>query len=119
MKVSRGPVVRTVLTAVLGMALGFFVAVSVIADGSWDERRLAIGAILLGYGLAGAALGFRTAAWYGLGLALPGLAVLALLAAGGEGGWRSLLYGVLILVLAGGGASRTSVIRTGRRPSGG
>ena len=118
MTVSGAQVVRTVLTAVLGMALGFFVVVSVIADGPWDERRLTIGAILLGYGLAGAALGFRAAAWYGLGLALPGLAVLALLAAGGEGGWRFLLYGTLILVLAESGAYGTSITRSGRRPSG-
>ena len=113
MTVSGERVVRTGLTAVLGMALGFFVTVSIVADGAWDERRRAIGVILLAYGLAGAALGFRASVWYGLGLALPGLAVLALFAAGGEGGWWSLLYGALIIALAAGGAYGTGGMRMG------
>ena len=107
MQVSGARRARTGLTALLGLALGFFVAVSVLADGAWDERRQAISAILLAYGLAGAALGFRASAWYGLGLALPGLAVLALFPAGGQGGWWSLLYGTLIITWAAGGAYGT------------
>ena len=113
MKVSGARVARMGLTALLGMVLGFFVAVSVFADGAWDERRHIISVILLAYGLAGAALGFRASAWYGLGLALPGLAVLALFPAGGEGGWWSLLYGTLIITWAAGSAFGTGGIRTG------
>ncbi len=112
-----GSVARMVLMAVLGLTLAFFVAVSVIADGAWDERAGMIAVIVLGYGLVGAALGFRASAWYGLGLALPGLAVLALLAAGGERQWWYLLYAALIIALAGGGAYGSRVIRSGRRLS--
>ncbi len=98
-----GQVVRVVLTAAIGLTLGFFVAVSVFADGTRDERRVAIGVPLLIYGIAGAALGFDASSWYGLGLALPGVSALVWFAGLGEGhGWY-LLYGALIVTLAVGG----------------
>ena len=109
-----GQVARAVLTLVLGVALGFFVPVSAFADGTWGERRVTIGALLLLYGLAGAALGFRASTWYGLGLAVPGVLALSLVAPLGEGyGWY-VLYAALIVALAVGGAYSTR-----RRPASG
>ncbi len=104
MRKIAGQVARVVLTAAIGLTLGFFVAVSVFADGTWDERRVMIGVLLLIYGIAGAALGFNASIWYGLGLALPGMSALVWFAALGEGhGWY-VLYGALIVALAVGGA---------------
>jgi hypothetical protein len=117
MQVISGPIVRTLLTAVLGLTLAFFVAVSIIADGPWDERAGMIGVLVLGYGLIGAVLGFRASAWYGIGLALPGLAVIALLAASGERQWWYLLYAALIIALAVGGTYGSRVIRPERHLS--
>ena len=102
-----GQVERAALTAALGMALGYFVAVSAFADGTWEERRVAIGALLLLYGLAGAALGYRASAWYGLGLAVPGVVGLSLFAPVGESYGRYVLYAVLIVALGVGGAYDT------------
>lgn len=99
-----GLVVRVIATAILGLILGFFVAISTFADGPWEERRVLIGALLLGYGLTGLALGVRASAWYGLGLAVPGLFALLLFGVGDDGPWRYLLYGALILAFAAGGA---------------
>ena len=95
-----GGVVRIVCTVILGMGLGFFVAVSGFADGSARERAIVIGVILLAYGLVGLGLGFRGSAWNGLGLAVPGLGFLLLLALGGDGAWWTLGYAALIAGVA-------------------
>jgi hypothetical protein len=108
-----GRVARIAATAVLGMALGFLVAVSAFADAAWGERAVTLGALLLAYGLAGVALGFRASAWYGLGLALPGLAALA---ARGEGRWWYLPFAALVAALAAGGAYGGAVGSRRRRP---
>ena len=109
---------RVALMAALGATLGFLVAVSAFADGPWGERLVTVGAILLAYGLLGAALGARASGWYGLGLALPGVAALACLGAAGEGRWWYVPYGVLIALLAGGGARASGgKRRTGPPPT--
>ena len=110
-----GLVVRIVVTVALGLVLGFFVAISAFADGPWEERRLLIGGLLLGYGLAGAALGLRASAWYGLGLAAPGVVVLFFLAFSGEGTWGHLLYAATIAVLSVGGAYASATRWPGAR----
>ena len=99
-----GRVVRSVVTAMFGVILGFFVAVSAFADGSWEERADQDTPLLLGYGLAGVALGWRASARYGLGLATPGMAALAFFALSGEGAWWNLIYAAAITALAVGGA---------------
>ena len=113
-----GRVARIAATAVLGIALGFFVAVSGFADAAWDERAVTLGALLLAYGLAGVALGYRASGWYGLGLAPTGLAGLALLAALGEGRWWYLPYAALVAALAAGGAYGGAVGSRRRGPVG-
>jgi hypothetical protein len=106
---------RVAVTAAIGVPLGLAVAASVVADGPRDARRVAIGALLLLYGLAGAALGFRAPAWYGLLLAVPGLAALVRFAVPGEAyGWYA-LYGALIVALAVGGASGGGALGRVRR----
>ena len=114
-----GRLARILVTAVIGLGLGFVVAASVFADGPWDERGLTIGGVLLAYALAGTALGFRASAWYGLGLTLPGLAALAFYTATGEGRWWYLPYAALIAALAVGGAHGAAVGPARRRPAGG
>src|SRR5918998_1539348 len=99
-----GRIARILATAVIGLVLGFVVAASVFADGSWDERGPTIAGVLLAYGLVGAALGYRGSAWYGLGLTIPGLLALAFYTATGEGYWWYLPYAALIVALAAGGA---------------
>ena len=95
-----GHLVRVALMAALGATGGCLVAVSAFADGPWGDRLITIGAVLLAYGLLGAALGARASGWYGLGLALPGLVALACLGAAGEGRWWYLPYGALLALIA-------------------
>jgi hypothetical protein len=98
-----GRVARIVGTAILGIVIGFFVAVSGFADGSPGERAIVIAIILLAYALIGLGLGFRASVWYGLGLALPGL-LLLLYVTSDTGDWWYLLYAASIGVMATGGA---------------
>ena len=75
-------------------------AVPAFADGTWEERRGTIGALLLLYGLVEVTLGFHAATWYGLGLAVPGVVGLSLFAPVSEGyGWY-VLYAALIVAPA-------------------
>lgn len=106
-----GRAARLLLTAVLGVTLGFFVAVSVFADGAGPERRATFGILLLGYGLAGAAFGVLAPPRYGLGLALPGVAALGGLAALGEGHPWHAPYAALIIASAMVGAAGTRAAR--------
>ena len=119
MKAIVGQVVRAVLTAVLGVTLGFVAAASVFADGTRDERRVTIAALLLAYGLCGAALGFRPSSWYGLGLALSGVAALVWFGLVGDRHWWYMLYGALIVAFAVGGAYGTTALFARRRAAGG
>lgn len=95
-----GVVVRVAVTAILGLAIGFFVAVSGFADGPTAERAVVIGVILVAYALAGWCLGYRASRWYGLGLALPGLIVLLLYAGDAAERWWHLAYAALIVAVA-------------------
>ncbi len=98
-----GIVARIIGTVILGMVIGFFVAVSAFADGQPRERAIVIGIILVAYALAGLGLGFRASVWYGPGLALPGV-LLLLFVVSDTGEWWYLLYAALLVALATGGA---------------
>lgn len=98
------------------MLLGFFVAVSVFADGPAAERAVVVGVTLIGYALAGWCLGYRASSWYGFGLAVPGLILLLLYGGDSDTSWWQFAYGVLILAMAVFGAY--SGVRLGmRRPT--
>lgn len=103
---------RIASTAILGVLLGFFVAVSGFADGQPGERAIVIGVILIAYAITGLGLGYRGALWYGLGLAVPGVAVLLYLLSD-EGDWRYILYAGAIVAMAVGAAC--GGVRLGRR----
>ncbi|MFN8511909.1 MAG: hypothetical protein U0232_11550 [Thermomicrobiales bacterium] len=95
---------RVAGTAILGVLLGFFVAVSGFADGQPGERAVVIGVIVIAYAITGLGLGYRATLWYGLGLAVPGVAVLLLYVANDDGSGWYLPYAGAIAALALGGA---------------
>ena len=101
-------VARALLTVVLGAALASQVMVSVFADGSRDERRIVIAAILFGYALAGVLVGYIGSLWHGVGLVPLGLVALVIM--GERASWLW-LYGALIVVCALGGAYGGATLR--------
>jgi hypothetical protein len=105
MRARFGSLGRASLATGIGVGLAFFVAASVYADGQWGERVATAGVLLLAYALAGMALGYHASGWFGLGLVLPGVAVLILVSTTGEAVWWYLPYGTLIAGCAAGGGA--------------
>ncbi len=101
-------IARALMTVVLGATLASQVLVSVFADGSRDERRIVIAAILVGYALAGVLVGYVGSLWHGVGLVPLGLVALVVMGEGASWLW---LYGALIVACALGGAYGGATLR--------
>ncbi|HZG68918.1 MAG TPA: hypothetical protein VEZ12_19430 [Herpetosiphonaceae bacterium] len=113
---TRRSIAIALIALVLGLLGAFVVAVSVLADGAWTERRFLILAILAGYGLAGFLAGWLAGSWHpALWLIFPALPALILFA---EDTTFALVYFALIAtctILGAWAGAWTHVRRQGTR----